>query len=99
MTKANLVVSFNRAMIGTITPHVRAITIAWTEDSLISCFYFDRAVTEFDEDIANQITTEVIADFPNIMKEETKVFHFNGDHRDIPFLEAWIFLRKEDEVW
>jgi len=90
--------SVQRALLGMITPSIRAITIGADKHTFTIRAIFDRTPTEADDELLKDITSEVCADFPEFtdFKEEA-VFcrtSFNELQEQF-FLEAWVFVRRE----
>ncbi len=61
---ANAILSMNRALLGEVSPALRAAKIAWDEDVVHLYFYYDGKISEEDHESAECVATEVIADFP-----------------------------------
>lgn len=58
-----LKLSAQRALLGAITPNIRAVFAELTEEDIQIYFYYDGKVHEDDEETASIVTTEIIADF------------------------------------
>lgn len=58
-----LKLSIQRALLGAITPNIRAIFAELIEQNIQIYFYYDGKIQVDDEENASSITSEVIADF------------------------------------
>lgn len=58
--------SAQRALLGSVTSNLRAVTIAINNNKKIVkvCFFYDGEISEEDFDTANTAITEIISDFP-----------------------------------
>ncbi|WP_461112599.1 hypothetical protein [Spirosoma jeollabukense] len=63
--------SVQRALLGAIKPHMRAVYVGHDEKSIFLKLFVDQIVTEDDLEDISVIGNEVIADFPwaNIIEE------------------------------
>lgn len=90
--------SANRAMLGAITPHLRAITIDYNKELLTLRPYFDPGATENDRALIDVALSEMAAD----LWQDIAQFRF--EPVDLPFpgkmemLKEWIFMRHESEA-
>jgi len=53
----------NGALLGEVTPSLRAATIQWSNEEVSLFFYYDGEVSEEDNESAECVATEVISDF------------------------------------
>lgn len=58
-----LQLSIQRALLGAITPNIRAIFFELIEKNIQIFFYYDGKIQDDDEENASVVTSEVIADF------------------------------------
>lgn len=61
--------SMNRALWGEVSPALRAAMITWDEKKVHLYFYYDGKISEEDNESAECIATEVIADFTGYQLE------------------------------
>ena len=61
---ADAVLSMNRALWLEVSPALRAAMISWNEEEVHLYFYYDGEISEEDNESAECVATEVIADFP-----------------------------------
>lgn len=59
-----IALSLQRALLGAVTPNLRAVGFRYVEPEIIVTFVFDGPVPEEDVEAAQIVTTEVISDFP-----------------------------------
>lgn len=53
------------ALLGNITPNMRAITCGWDDKSIHLRFIFDKPASEDEAELCSEIETEMMASFPN----------------------------------
>ena len=94
--RTKVILSANRALLGAITPNLRAITLDYDEKNLILRAYFDEKVNEDEKEQIDVALTEMIADLYQDIEK------YNYDPVDLPFphkmecLKEWIFMRCEN---
>lgn len=94
ITKALL--SSNRALLGAVTPHLRAVTIDFNGQLFILRAYFDKEATSDDKELIDIALTEIIADLHHEIKEfkfEPVDLHFPNK---MTCLKHWVYLRHEE---
>lgn len=64
-TRARVLLSMQRALLGHIGSAVRAVICRWTEDEIRVRVVFDGQISEDDAEAISEAETEVIADFPS----------------------------------
>lgn len=64
ISSINLRLSAQRALLDRVKPTLREAYIAEVEDTIKLIFYYDREITDEDEDMAGDAGAEVISDFP-----------------------------------
>jgi len=75
-------------------PHLRAVTVSYTDSSVQFEAYFDGEVTDEDREAMSLVEIEVMADFPSshVIRHELK-------RLDAPTLipkdRMWVYCRKE----
>ncbi|ENN8378984.1 hypothetical protein ACAX46_004456 [Providencia rettgeri] len=58
-----LKLSAQRALLGVITPNIRAVFVELVENDIQVYFYYDGKIQEDNEETASIATSEIIADF------------------------------------
>ena len=58
-----LKLSAQRALLGAITPNIRAVFAELVEEDIQIYFYYDGQIQDDDEETASIVTSEIIADF------------------------------------
>jgi hypothetical protein len=94
-----VLLSIQRALLGAITPNMRAITTEYSEKQVHIKVYIDGQIendeeNEFDEDVI----TQIIADFPNFDKSDpfiTSEFIRADCPEKISYNGVVVYLRKE----
>lgn len=67
-TLSNVMCSLQRALIGNVTPNLRAVYIRFENEIYELVFFYDKALSEEEEELASLTDTEFIADFPSTDK-------------------------------
>ena len=62
--RSKVLLSIQRALVGTITPNVRAIVCRWSESAIDIRAMFDDAPSSTELEIMSVAETEVMSDFP-----------------------------------
>jgi len=57
--------SIQRALLGNVTPNLRAVYLFVEEEMYGLIFYYDQPLSEEEEDLASLTDTEFISDFPD----------------------------------
>jgi hypothetical protein len=64
-TRARILLSMQVALLGMVTPKMRAVLIGWHEPQMVFRVIFDSClVTSEQADLVNELETEMIAHFP-----------------------------------
>ena len=63
--RINVMLSLQKALIGAITPHLRAVNIAWDMHRIDIYFIYDGEISEDDQEESECAATEVLANFPD----------------------------------
>jgi hypothetical protein len=94
--RLRLLVSAQRALLFAVPPSLRAVTCGWQGTELKLSFIFDGPISEDDEESAQIVGTEVIADFPSpwTISEQIERLDHPADLRPSA-LPLWVFARKE----
>lgn len=57
--------SVQRALLGHVTPNLRAVCVICVADCIQLVFYYDHVLSENEQELADFTDTEFIADFPS----------------------------------
>ena len=89
--------SFQRAMRGEIRPSMRLITVGWNENltELHVIAYFDKEVTDEENESVNNITAEVFADIDFESEKINCVYDADRPLGQLEILKFIAFARKE----
>lgn len=96
MDKRDLLFSVNRALIGSITPNMKAITIGMSNDNFILRAYFSSKPSEEERELLKEITSEIAADFEEINSFNEEFFVIGENFKNIECLDDWVFLMKQE---
>lgn len=64
INRVRAILSMTRALLGEVSPNLRKATIKWDNKKIHLYFYYDGEISEDDNESAEFVLTEVIADFP-----------------------------------
>ncbi|WP_368540820.1 hypothetical protein [Enterobacter soli] len=87
--------SLQRALLGNVTPNIRAVIAELTGKSISILFYFEGEVDDDDEELASVIETEIIADFDDDFTVYTAVQRLDYPQRIKNTNGLLAYLRKE----
>lgn len=94
MYRQKIVLSLQRALLGSITPNLRGVAVDWNDTEIRVFCYYHGPITDDNREEMSCVHTEVATDFVDI----TPV-HFVLERLDMPMpmngFRAWVFLRKE----
>lgn len=90
------VLSVIRALLGAVTPNLRAVTLKIDQKELVVkvCFFYHGAISDEDFDTAHAALTEIISDFPDNYDLDDKVIRLDYPN-PIPVDGRPVFRRKE----
>ena len=83
------------ALLGEVTPNLRAVTVSWHSSSVRARLLYDGHVEGSETECASDIEAELMAVFP---EENVSVFAEQLDYpKDLNerHLQAWAYMRKE----
>ncbi|MBV6818400.1 hypothetical protein KWG64_10650 [Rahnella sp. PD12R] len=87
--------SMQSALLGSITPNIRAVIGFFYDKKIVIDFYFDGVISEDDEELASEVGTEVIADFESEFDIEIKTIRLDYP-KPVKNKDGFLlFLRKE----
>jgi hypothetical protein len=90
-----LLISMQRALLGNITPSIRAIAIRFKgQEELTVIFYFDRFPTQEDKDIVSDTVGEVLGDI-EFSKVNELCQYSKEPLSSLSSLDAWVYMRNE----
>lgn len=83
--------STQKALLGSITENMRAISVGISEKTLLLRAYFFKKPSNIEIELLSTITTEILADFNEINSVEEEFFTNNN----LECLDFWAFMRFE----
>jgi len=92
MERSSILLSVQRAMIGTVTPNMQAITISYKNMPIILRVYFKTKPTQNEYELIKEITSEIVADFEEITDIKEEIFV----NQKPECLEDWVYLQNVD---
>ncbi|TIN21628.1 MAG: hypothetical protein E5Y31_20470 [Mesorhizobium sp.] len=97
--RARLLLSVQRALLGAVSPRLRAVTCAWEGVEIKLRFVFDGEPVDQDLEDAGIVAGEVAADFPApwTVDEDIARLDYPDDLRP-GALALWAYWRKESAV-
>lgn len=94
MNRTRILLSAQRALLGMITPNMRAITVGWQGPRIRLRFYFSYPPSEAEIELTSTVAGEMIADFEEAtIAEEAMVSQEKLSNLEL--LDAWIYIRRE----
>lgn len=66
ITHSKIFLSILRGMLGCITPNIRYITVKYGNEYIFLYFYYQNQPSKEEEELAEEIASEVVSDFPDI---------------------------------
>lgn len=87
--------SLQRALLGNVTPNIRAVITELSGKNISLLFYFEGEVDDDDEELASVIETEIIADFDDDFTVDTIVQRLDYPQRIKNTNGLLVYLRKE----
>lgn len=95
MNTNELKLSAQRALLGTITENMRAITLQSKNDRLLLRVIFYENPSEDEKDLLGDITAEILADFNEINHvSEEFIVDANSLFKNLECLDFWAYARK-----
>ncbi|WP_051370980.1 hypothetical protein [Mesorhizobium loti] len=94
--RTKLLLSVQRALLGAVSPRLRAVTCGWEGFEITLRFVFDGELADPDLEDAGIVASEVAADFPEpwTVDEEIARLDYPADLRP-GALALWAYWRKE----
>lgn len=92
--RRRVLLTFQVALLGMVTPSLRGVTVHWNDSILAHCL-FDGPVGEEEREACSDIEAEVMASFPD---HEVSVLPRRVDAPEdltSELLDAWVYRRKE----
>jgi hypothetical protein len=87
--------SIQVAMLGHISPNLRAVSVECKDSRIKLFFYYDKSPSEDERELANLIDTEFISDFPASIMTDFEIVHL-PEPLIIPRKGMLVYLRCED---
>ncbi|RYY87039.1 MAG: hypothetical protein EOO15_13015 [Chitinophagaceae bacterium] len=92
--RASLLLSAQRALLGAVTQHLRAVTIGYDEKGCTLRGYFDAGASDEEKELLDVAMTEMVADFPNIERWEFEAVD-RAELEEMEVLDVWVYRRHE----
>lgn len=94
--RKDVLISMQRALLGMISPSVRAIAIGFEDEKKLKVIYYlDRKPNDNDYEDISEVTTEVCADIAFSEVEEVCIYTLKP-FSELDHLTSWVYLRKEE---
>lgn len=90
-----LKLSLQRALLGNVTPNIRAVLAELVDKKISMIFYFDGAISDNDEDLVSVVETEVMADYEESFNIEAIIHRLDYPSPIKNANSCLIYLRKE----
>lgn len=93
--RSRVLLAFQVALLGMVTPPLRAVTVGWEGKRIAAKCIFDRAIASDDWDACSDIEGEVLASFPDHEVEVSPMCLERGRELRAELLTAWVYRRME----
>jgi hypothetical protein len=92
--RADIVLSVNGALLGSVTPNLRGVAVDWDDSSIRVVCYFHGSISEEDQEIMDCVHTEVATDFVDARTVELSTKRLDKPTK-MDGLRAFVFERRE----
>lgn len=92
--RCEVLLSLQRALLGEVTPNLRAVTVAFTGDSIHFEAFFDGPIGDEEREAMSLVETEVLADFPPEHRVTHQLVRLDAPTL-VPKDRTWAYHRKE----
>ena len=89
----SLLLSAVRALLGNVSPALRAASVEWNNNTILWKCSFDESATPYDYELVSVAAAEIIADFPDAELEE--IYECTAKAAAMHPLKNWIYRRHE----
>lgn len=93
--RSRVLLTFQVALLGMVTPSLRAVTVGWEGRRITARCIYDRAIVNEDWETCSDLEGEVLASFPNQEVEVSPRYLERGRDLRSELLQAWVYRRKE----
>lgn len=94
LRRIRILLSLQKALIGSITSHLRAINVGWDESHITIYFFYDGEISEEDREESECVATEVLSAFP---ENTVTAHHIRCDEPEkIPELGSDVIFRRKE---
>jgi hypothetical protein len=93
--RSDVLLSIQRALLGEVSPRLRAVTVTFDEKSVAARAYFDGELDDEDRESMSSVETQLLADFP---EEHSVTVECHRLDAPAPIADdgTWVFARRED---
>ncbi len=92
--RCDVLLAFQRALLGEVTPSLRAVTVRYDETSIHFEAFIDGEIHDEEREAMSLVETEVMAEFPSTHTITHEVIHLDAP-ASIPKDRTWVYFRKE----
>lgn len=97
--RKSIVLSTNRALLGSVTPNLRAVVAEWDDERILLVFYFHGEPSSDDAETMSVVHTEVLTDLIDIMPVDFAITRLDMPEKthvsETDRIRAIIFERQE----
>lgn len=93
MNRSLILLSTQRALLGAITPNMKAITIGYNETSFTLRVYFSSQPSEEEMELLTEITSEIAADIPSFKDFNEEAIVSGESPSEVKRLDEWVYLQ------
>ncbi|MEO1023594.1 MAG: hypothetical protein AAFW89_13700 [Bacteroidota bacterium] len=93
MERSLVLLATQRALLGAITPNMKAITIDYNSSSYVLRIYFSSQPSEEEVELLKEITSEVSADIPSIETFKEEAIVTKEQSNKLERLKEWVYMQ------
>lgn len=93
INRQNILLSIQRALLGSITTSLRAVTLSWTKKIFHIIFYYNGKISKKDKDLVEEAIGEILIDFEGL-PNSIEILRLDLPAK-IPCLETFAYYRHE----
>lgn len=93
MDRSLILLSTQRALLGAITPNMKAITIGYNKTFFILRVYFASQPTEEELELLTEVTSEIAADIPSLKDFKEEAIVSEESSNKLKKLDEWVYCQ------
>lgn len=94
--QCEVLLSLQRALLGAISPAIRAVTVRFDESSIYFEVFVHGEISDEVREAMSEVETEVMADFSSVERVSHALVRLDPPEL-IPKDRHWVYFRREDD--